>query len=176
MEQQVKQERLQGRLGPEIKEFRQERRTLQLATVDEEGRPNVSYAPFVQNQEGYFVLISDIARHARNLKANPQVSLMMIEDEESSKQLYARKRLTLDAQASVVERETELWTQVIGQMQERFGEIIDGLSQLQDFSLFNLKAENGLFVKGFGQAYQVSGDDLVDFVHLQEGHKKVSNE
>ncbi|ANP77875.1 hypothetical protein FB440_112156 [Vibrio crassostreae] len=176
MEQQVKQERLQGRLGPEIKEFRQERRTLQLATVDEEGRPNVSYAPFVQNQEGYFVLISDIARHARNLKANPQVSLMMIEDEESSKQLYARKRLTFDAQASVVERETELWTQVIGQMQERFGEIIDGLSQLQDFSLFNLKAENGLFVKGFGQAYQVSGDDLVDFVHLQEGHKKVSNE
>ncbi|MEZ8694346.1 heme utilization protein HutZ [Vibrio splendidus] len=176
MEQQVKQERLQGRLGPEIKEFRQERRTLQLATVDEEGRPNVSYAPFVQNQEGYFVLISDIARHTRNLKANPQVSLMMIEDEESSKQLYARKRLTFDAQASVVERETELWTQVIGQMQERFGEIIDGLSQLQDFSLFNLKAENGLFVKGFGQAYQVSGDDLVDFVHLQEGHKKVSNE
>ncbi|PMH32373.1 heme utilization protein HutZ [Vibrio lentus] len=176
MEQQVKQERLQGRLGPEIKEFRQERRTLQLATVDEEGRPNVSYAPFVQNQEGYFVLISDIARHARNLKANPQVSLMMIEDEESSKQLYARKRLTFDAQASVVERETELWTQVIGQMQERFGEIIDGLSQLQDFSLFNLKAENGLFVKGFGQAYQVSGDDLVDFVHLQEGHQKVSNE
>ena len=176
MEQQVKQERLQGRLGPEIKEFRQERRTLQLATVDEEGRPNVSYAPFVQNQEGYFVLISDIARHARNLKANPQVSLMMIEDEESSKQLYARKRLTFDAQSSVVERETELWTQVIGQMQERFGEIIDGLSQLQDFSLFNLKAENGLFVKGFGQAYQVSGDDLVDFVHLQEGHKKVSNE
>ncbi|MCP4949553.1 MAG: heme utilization protein HutZ, partial [Aestuariibacter sp.] len=170
MEQQVKQERLQGRLGPEIKEFRQERRTLQLATVDEEGRPNVSYAPFVQNQEGYFVLISDIARHARNLKANPQVSLMMIEDEESSKQLYARKRLTFDAQASVVERETELWTQVIGQMQERFGEIIDGLSQLQDFSLFKLKAENGLFVKGFGQAYQVSGDDLVDFVHLQEGH------
>ncbi|UTT86294.1 heme utilization protein HutZ [Vibrio pelagius] len=176
MEQQVKQERLQGRLGPEIKEFRQERRTLQLATVDEEGRPNVSYAPFVQNQEGYFVLISDIARHARNLKANPNVSLMMIEDEESSKQLYARKRLTFDATASIVERESELWTQVIAQMKDRFGEIIDGLSQLQDFSLFNLKAENGLFVKGFGQAYQVSGDDLVDFVHLQEGHKKVSNE
>lgn len=176
MEQQVKQERLQGRLGPEIKEFRQERRTLQLATVDEDGRPNVSYAPFVQNQEGYFVLISDIARHARNLKANPQVSLMMIEDEDSSKQLYARKRLTFDAAASVVDRESELWTQVIAQLKDRFGEIIDGLSQLEDFSLFQFKVENGLFVKGFGQAYQVSGDDLVDFVHLQEGHKKVSNE
>ncbi|MCS0406273.1 heme utilization protein HutZ [Vibrio diabolicus] len=175
MDQQVKQERLQGRLGPEIKEFRQERRTLQLATVDAEGRPNVSYAPYVQNQEGYFVLISKIARHARNLLENPNVSLMMIEDEESSKQLFARKRLTFDAVANVVERDTEMWQQVVGQMKERFGEIIDGLSQLEDFVLFNLKPESGLFVKGFGQAYQVSGDDLVDFVLLQEGHKKIES-
>ncbi|MFC5080828.1 Pyridoxamine 5'-phosphate oxidase [Vibrio thalassae] len=175
MDQQVKQERLQGRLGPEIKEFRQQRKTIQLATVDEEGRPNVSYAPYVQNQDGYFVLISQIARHARNLEKNPNVSLMMIEDEGDSKQLFARKRLTFDAIASVVERDTEQWQAVIAQMQDRFGEIIDGLSQLQDFILFNLKAEQGLFVKGFGQAYQVSGDDLVDFVHLQEGHRKVEN-
>ncbi|CAE6949259.1 heme iron utilization protein [Vibrio sp. B1FLJ16] len=175
MDQQVKQERLQGRLGPEIKEFRQERRTLQLATVDAEGRPNVSYAPFVQNQEGYFVLISQIARHARNLLDNPNVSLMMIEDEDTSKQLFARKRLTFDAVATVVERDSELWLQVVDQMKERFGEIIDGLSKLEDFVLFNLKAEQGLFVKGFGQAFQVSGDDLVDFVHLQEGHKKIEN-
>ncbi|ELV8742201.1 heme utilization protein HutZ [Vibrio vulnificus] len=175
MDQQVKQERLQGRLEPEIKEFRQERQTLQLATVDADGRPNVSYAPFVQNQEGYFVLISKIARHARNLLENPQVSLMMIEDEEGAKQLFARKRLTFDAVASVIERDTLLWHQVITQMEERFGEIVSGLSQLEDFVLFNLKAERGLFVKGFGQAYQVSGDDLVDFVHLQEGHRKISN-
>ena len=148
---------------------------MQLATVDEEGRPNVSYAPFVQNQEGYFVLISEIARHARNLKANPNVSIMMIEDEDTSKQLFARKRLTFDAAATVVERDSQQWTQVVAQMKERFGKIIDGLSQLQDFVLFNMKPEQGLFVKGFGQAYQVSGDDLVDFVHLQEGHKKVSN-
>ncbi|HAS6043228.1 TPA: heme utilization protein HutZ [Vibrio vulnificus] len=175
MDQQVKQERLQGRLEPEIKEFRQERQTLQLATVDADGRPNVSYAPFVQNQEGYFVLISKIARHARNLLENPQVSLMMIEDEEGAKQLFARKRLTFDAVASVIECDTQLWHQVITQMEERFGEIVSGLSQLEDFVLFNLKAERGLFVKGFGQAYQVSGDDLVDFVHLQEGHRKISN-
>ncbi len=175
MDQQVKQERLQGRLGPEIQEFRQERRTLQLATVDADGRPNVSYAPFVQNQDGYFVLISEIARHARNLQVNPSVSIMMIEDEDSSKQLFARKRLTFDAVAKVVERDSEQWNQVVAQLKERFGEIIDGLSQLQDFVLFNFKPEHGLFVKGFGQAYQVSGDDLVDFVHLQEGHKKASN-
>ncbi|NGZ14638.1 heme utilization protein HutZ [Vibrio aestuarianus] len=175
MDPQIKQQRLQGRLEPEIQAFRQERRTLQLATVDGEGRPNVSYAPFVQNQEGYFILISHIARHARNLEINPHVSLMMIEDESTSKQIYARQRLTFDAVASVVPRESTLWQQIIGQMQQRFGEIIDGLSQLQDFSLFQLKVDQGLYVKGFGQAYQVLGDDMVDFVHLQEGHKKISN-
>ncbi|WP_072670720.1 heme utilization protein HutZ [Vibrio injensis] len=175
MEQQVKQERLQGRLEPEIKEFRQQRTTLQLATVDAQGKPNVSYAPFVQNQEGYFILISHIARHARNLAVNSQVSIMMIEDESSAKQLFARKRLTFDAQASMIERHSPLWQQVIEQMQQRFGEIITNLSQLEDFSLFCLKPEHGLFVKGFGQAYQVSGDDLVDFVHLEEGHRQIAN-
>ena len=62
---------------------------------------------------------------------------------------------------------------VITQMSERFGDIIDNLSQLQDFILFKMQPEKGLFVKGFGQAYQVSCDDLVDFVHLEQGHKKV---
>ncbi len=176
MDQVVKQERLQTRLGPEIKEFRAERKTLQLATVDGENRPNVSYAPFVQNENGYFVLISEIARHARNLGQNPQVSIMMIEDEDSSKQLFARKRLTFDATASVVDREEALWGEVVDQMRERFGDIIDGLSQLQDFKLFKLTPIQGLFVKGFGQAFQVSGDDLVDVVHLQEGHKKVEQD
>ncbi len=71
----------------------------------------------------------------------------MIEDEDSSKQLFARKRLTFDAVATVVERDSEMWQQVVGQMKDRFGEIIDGLSQLEDFVLFNLKAEQGLFVK-----------------------------
>ena len=69
MDSQVKQERLQGRLEPEIKEFRQQRNTLQLATVGADGRPNVSYAPYVQNQEGYFILISEIARHAQISKS-----------------------------------------------------------------------------------------------------------
>lgn len=175
MDQKMKQERLQGRLGSEVKEFCQQRRTLQLATVDAEGLPNVSYAPFVQNQEGYFVLISQLARHARNLCDNPNMSLMMIEDEDTSKELFARKRLTFDAVAAVVERDSELWQQVIAQMKERFGEIIDNLSQLEDFMLFNLKPEQGLFVKGFGQAFQVCSDDLVYFVHLREGHKRIEN-
>lgn len=39
-----------------------------------------------------------------------------------------------------------------------------------DFNLFSFKPEHGLFVKGFGKAFEVSVDDLVSFVHLEEGH------
>ncbi|WP_299015413.1 heme utilization protein HutZ [uncultured Photobacterium sp.] len=171
----LKQERLQNRLGPEIKEFRESCLTLQLATVDAEGKPNVSYAPFALLDDGYYVLISQLAKHARNLLENPKVSLMMIEDEVASKTIYARKRLTFEANVFVVDRETERWREGVSALQDRFGEIVEGLSSLADFSLFRLEPIHGLFVKGFGQAFQVSGDELVDFVHLQAGHKRIGD-
>lgn len=170
-----RQERLQNRLQPEIREFRDGCRTLQLATVDGEGNPNASYAPFVLQEDGYYVLISEIARHARNLQQVPKVSLMLIEDETGARELFARKRLTFDAVAEVVARDDARWEKAVAALEGRFGEIVKGLSNLKDFVLFRLKPEQGLFVKGFGQAFRVSGDELVDFVHLVEGHKRIDN-
>ena len=56
-------------------------------------------------------------------------------------------------------------------MRQRHGEIIDNLIRMDDFTLFCLQPGQGLYVKGFGQAYRVSADDLVDLVHLDQGHK-----
>lgn len=165
-----RQEVLQNRLGPEIQEMKQQVRTLVLATVDKEGKPNVSYAPFVINNGEYQVLISTIARHARNLQEVPKVSLMLIDDENSSREIFARRRLTFDANARVVERHSAEWEQAVSALKARHGELVDELSQLLDFNIFSFKPEHGLFVKGFGKAFDVSVDDLVSFVHLDEGH------
>ncbi|WP_409522757.1 heme utilization protein HutZ [Nitrincola sp. MINF-07-Sa-05] len=169
------QNRLQKRIAPEIQSLRDQARSLMLATINPDGTPNVSYAPFALDQEGYYILISDIARHGRNLKVNPYVSLMIIEDEGAAKQLFARERLTFEALANMVERETDLWRNGIAQLQERHGDMIGNLSQLGDFNLFCLKPVAGLYVRGFGQAYQVSGDDLVEVVHLKEGHQRLKD-
>lgn len=174
MNDDIKKERLQSRLGPEIKAFRESKKTLQLATVCKEGKPNVSYAPFIALQESYYVLISEIARHTRNLMENPQASLMLIEDEAGAKTIFARTRLTFDVDAQLIERESETWNRAIALMKATLGEIIDDLSALEDFKLIQLTPKNGLFVKGFGKAYQVSDNDLVDFVHLDKGHTKVA--
>jgi hypothetical protein len=100
---------------------------------------------------------------------------MMIEDEATSKTIYARKRLTFEANVVIVERETARWQEAVVGLKDRFGEIVDGLSGLEDFKMFRLEPTQGLFVKGFGKAFQVSSDDLVDFVHLTEGHKRVKD-
>lgn len=75
---------LQNRLGPEIQELKQHIKTISLATVDHQGNPNVSYAPFVITNGEYQVLISTIAQHARNLLEIPRVSMMLIEDESQN--------------------------------------------------------------------------------------------
>ena len=173
---QDKQQRLQQRLEPEIQAFRDQCRTLVLATRDPEGAPNVSYAPFALGDGGYYVLISEIARHARNLKQIPRVSLMLIEDEASSRQIYARQRLTFDAAVQLVERDSAQWQEGIAALQQRHGEIISNLTKMEDFSLFCFKPEQGLYVKGFGQAYRVDPNDLVAVLHLDQGHKPLTDQ
>ncbi|MGY4677112.1 heme utilization protein HutZ [Pasteurella sp. P03HT] len=165
-----RQEVLQNRLGPEIQELKAQCKTIMLATVGSDGNPNVSYAPFAISNGEYQVFISTIARHARNLQEVPKVSLMLIEDESKSRQIFARRRLSFDATARIVERETDEWKEGIAALKARQGNLIDELSRMKDFHLFSFKPTQGLFVKGFGQAFQVSNDDLVSFVHLDEGH------
>lgn len=167
-----RQEVLQNRLGPEIQEFKQQCKTIVLATLDTEGKPNVSYAPFVINNGEYQVIISTIARHARNLLDVPKVSLMLLEDESKSREIYARRRLTFDATARVLTRHSDEWHSAVQALQNRHGKIVENLSKLEDFKVFCFKPTTGLFVKGFGKAFQVTPDELVSFVHLDEGHQE----
>ncbi|MGC9459629.1 heme utilization protein HutZ [Vibrio genomosp. F10] len=164
-----KQQRLQDRLGPEIQEFRESCQTLQLATLNH-GIPHVSYSPFAHTSHGYFILISDIAQHGQNLKHAKSVSIMMIEDEAEAKSIYARRRLTFDTQAACIDKQSDIGVEAIAAMRHRFGEIIDNLSTLGDFNLYQLVPEKGRYVKGFGKAFNVSGDELLSFMHLTEGH------
>lgn len=165
-----RQQRLNQRLTPEIQTLKQQCKTLLLATVDENGIPNVSYAPFAEGEQGYYIFISTIAKHARNLKNNGKASIMLIEDESDSRQIFARRRLTADAQVVEVARDSEQWQIGTELLQNRHGKVMKELVQFQDFSLFHLIPQQGLFVKGFGQAFQVAPNNQVDVVHLDQGH------
>lgn len=162
------------KIGSEVMEFIAGRRSLMLSTLTAEGEPYASYAPFAFVNGEIYVLISEIAVHALNLQANPIASVLIIEDEDSAKELFARRRINYKVQAQLIETATEDWHEGVRYLSERLGERIDGLSQLSDFKLFRLTPQSGRYIKGFGRAFALEGTGTAGagVNHLRDGHKK----
>lgn len=142
-------------VAPKVKELIERTKSVILATVDAEGVPNSSYAPFVQVNNTLYILVSFMARHTKNLADGRKTSVMFIEDESATKQIYARERLTIEAAASQVERDSETWNTVVTQLKETHGKVVDVIAEMQDFILIALQPVKGSYVNGFGSAYFV---------------------
>lgn len=142
-------------LTPKVKELIERSKSFILATVDAEGTPNSSYAPFVQVENTFYILVSFMAKHTKNLADGRKTSVMFIEDESATKQIYARERLTIEASTSQVERDSETWNAVVSQLKETHGKVVDVIAEMQDFILIGLHPVKGSYVNGFGSAYFV---------------------
>ncbi len=132
-----------------------------ISTVNAQGFPNASYTPcIIDEAKNIYIFVSGLSTHTKNLYENPLVSVLFIEDEAQTKQIFARRRLTFDCEANLLDRDTEQWTEIVDQFQARFGEIIEILRSLPDFRIFQLTPKSGRFVLGFGAAYAVDGEQL----------------
>ena len=56
--------------------------SLLLASSDAVGVPEISYSPFVMEDESFFILVSELSKHTGNLRERSRVSAMLSEDEE----------------------------------------------------------------------------------------------
>ncbi|GAA4162956.1 heme utilization protein HutZ [Chryseobacterium ginsenosidimutans] len=142
-------------LTPKVKELIERTKSVILATVDAEGTPNSSYAPFVQVENTFYILVSFMAKHTKNLADGRKTSVMFIEDESATKQIYARERLTIEASTSQVEKDSEIWNAVVSQLKETHGKVVDVIAEMKDFILIGLHPVKGSYVNGFGSAYFV---------------------
>jgi putative heme iron utilization protein len=145
-------------VAPKIQELINASKSMILATVDAEGNPNSSYAPFVQIDQTFYILVSFMAKHTENLAEGRKTSIMFIEDESATKQIYARERLTIEAAASQIERDSEVWNTVVTQLKEAHGKVVDVISEMGDFILIALQPVKGSYVNGFGSAYFVDAN------------------
>lgn len=138
-----------------------------ISTVSADNIPNASYAPFVIDEsKNIYIYVSGLSTHTQNLYAVPKASVLFIEEESQTKQIFARRRLTFDCTATLVEHDTELCNQIVDSFEARFGEIIQLLRDLPDFRIFKLTPSKGRFVIGFGAAYQVDPNDLNTLTHV----------
>lgn len=142
--------------------------SLVLSTANSQGIPNASYAPFVVDEShNFYIYVSGLSTHTQNLQVNPQASVLFIEDEAQSQQIFARRRLTFNCNATFVERESEQWLKIINQFSAKFGDIIKLFRDLPDFRIYQLTPQDGRFVIGFGAAYQVNLAGEPDLLPIQ---------
>ncbi len=155
-------------------DFIQKFKSVIIGTLSDNGYPFSSYAPFVYDNNRYYVLISDIAQHAQNLRRCAKASLFFIEDETAAENLFARKRVSLQCDAAIIDREQTQYSEVITQFKNKFApEMIDRLTQMQDFNLFAFTPIAGEAVFGFGEAYTLSGAQMNQLtLRRGRGHQK----
>ncbi|EAR09021.1 HugZ family protein [Reinekea blandensis] len=174
----MKNQALENRLQTEIRDHIASRRTLQLASLSEEYGPYASYAPFAFDDDGFYILISEIAIHGRNLVDHPDASVLIIEDEDTAAELFARKRVSYRVQAEHINEDDDRWQSGVNALSDRHGDRIRHLSELSDFKLFRLRSKGGRYVKGFGKAYTLAAGSLTgeSLQHLRDGHKRKDTE
>ena len=162
----VNQEDDDEKLRQEFQALRKSLKTVQLATIGADGNPEASYAPYVWIESYYYLYLSELARHTRNLITNPAISLLLIETEEKSNNLFARQRIILQGKVIRIGRETDRFQLVMAEFRSRFGGFIDVIEPLQDFHLFQIRPQSGRFIRGFAQAYDLVGPELDEFTHF----------
>lgn len=156
----------------EINSFIKNFKSVTLATVDSEGNPYATYAPFIQYNGKNYIYISEIAEHYNNLIANPNLEVMFIEDEKTAKLITARIRVRFKSTAKLLSRDIPEFNNIMNSLQEKLGNTIKTLRNMTDFNLFEITFNSGRYVKGFGKAFylkshnntfiasQITGKDL----------------
>lgn len=144
--------------------------TLQISTVGNDGVPYCGYTPYLFQQPcSFYIFISQLAVHTRDIQANGQASIMVIQDEAATDQIFARTRVSYRCQCHWLAPDAADYDSVLDQYQSRHGKMVGLLRQLPDFQLFRLQPISGQFVMGFGKAFRLSGQHLDVFEHTRTG-------
>jgi putative heme iron utilization protein len=140
---------------------------LVLAVADPDGGPPVvGTLPFVDCDDRFCVLASDLAPHTRAMRETGEVSLALMADQQDTRNPFARERAQWTATVELVERDTEAFGRIATQLRERHGKTVELLCGLGDFHLLCLRPGEGRYVNGFGRAFGLAG--LLPEAHLRK--------
>ena len=153
-----------------LNEFLQTLQSLTINSLDENKNPFSSYAPFVKYNHKYYVYISLIAKHSTNLTQNKIASIFFCEDEKDCKNIFGKKRVSIQCNVKRLEQNTENEKLILDEFRNKFGsEMVDMLHKMGDFYLFEFTPFYGEAVFGFGKAYNLGGENFEEFVERGNG-------
>jgi hypothetical protein len=125
-------------------------------SIDVEGYPFGSIAPYTLNYDGEpTILISDIAQHTRNIKRNEKVSLTIFDQCADDPQ--AGSRLTWIGDAELVDpSDTKIRDRYL-----RYFPSAESYFETHDFSLYRIGLRRARFIGGFGEIYWIEPDAMI---------------
>jgi heme iron utilization protein len=125
-------------------------------SVDVEGYPFGSIAPYVLNYDGEpTMLISEIAQHTRNIKRNNKVSLTIFDQCVNDPQASSRLTWIGDAE-SVDPSDTKIRNRYL-----RYFPSAEYYFETHDFSLYRIHLRRARFIGGFGEIYWIEPDAML---------------
>lgn len=157
-----------------LKNFINDFKSLTLSTLDDNTNPFTSYAPFIKDEGKYYIYISSMAKHFKNLETNNKASLFFIEDEISCENIFGRKRAVLQCDSLKMKRDDDKFEYLAKLFEEKHGSTMKMLKTMKDFSFFEFKPFYGEAVFGFGEAYNIGGENFEELIERgnQKGHSK----
>ena len=147
--------------GDEVRALLERERNAVLSTISQKfaGWPFGSIAPYAATSAGEpIILISEIAEHTRNLRADARVSLL-VQDSRALADPQAGARITLVGYAMPVPRP------YLEDASRRYSRLFPGsasFSDAHDFSLFVIKTSKVRFIGGFGEIYWLDPQEIMD--------------
>lgn len=133
-------------------------RIASLSTLGPDG-PFCSMAPFAFDAEkpAFYLHLSRMARHTRNVEADPRVSMLVCDTDGADKNPLALARITCTGTAVPVPDDSSAKKHYLSRFPEA-----SPIFSLPDFCLYAIVPNALRLVAGFGKAYDISPADLAD--------------
>jgi heme iron utilization protein len=117
-----------------LNEFLETIKSLTISSLDDKGQPFSSYAPYVKFKHKYYVYLSLMAKHSSNLTQNNIASIFFCEDEQDCKNIFAKKRVSIQCETVKLEQNTENESEILDEFRNKFGEdMVNMLKKMGDF-------------------------------------------
>ena len=84
--------------------FMKEAKSVYISSIDEYGKPEISYSPcVVDDAKNTYIIVSDLSKRTSSLVQGRNVSLMFIEPEDQCEEMYVRIRLIFECSTKQIE-------------------------------------------------------------------------
>ncbi len=147
-------------LSRDIKRLHQRTLSLMLATQAHESQPHVSHAPFVALDGVYYVLMSEGTAHSLDLQPQSQAGILLLEDAGTHEADGTQMRLSWVVSAHILPQQASCYQQVLLELQQRFGQVVERLKQLQNVNIFELVPQHGRVMVGRAETHAFTPQDL----------------